>query len=265
MTVADRSANRGRPPWYAQPSPTGNDNGGCDGDERSGPYPSQPAGRGPAEAQRGEQSAGEELGGTGRGGEIGHIGTPPAGDERRGRRGDHEEGGQHTDDHTSGALCPRCEHQDGGRPQQVELLLHRQRPEVVDRRGGIGGLPLEQVAVAAPLEQLLPVSDLQRRPPQLGTEVARPERCPQDLDGCNCKQAAQGCGRQPPEPAPVEGPQVDDAAAIVLHQEERRDEEARKGEEDGNPQVTAGGPRMPPWKARTASTATPRSPSSAGR
>ena len=104
----------------------GEDDGRGDGGERSEPDPSQPVGQRPAEAQGGQQRASEELGGTGGGGEVGHVRTPATGDERCSRGSDHEERGQHPDDRPAGALRHHAEHQHGGRPQHVELLLDGQ-------------------------------------------------------------------------------------------------------------------------------------------
>src|SRR6202012_5206312 len=52
------------------------------------------------------------------------------------------------------------------RPDQVELLLDRQRPEVLDGGGGPGGLQ-----VVARLAGQLPVLEVQRAGPDLGGDV----------------------------------------------------------------------------------------------
>ena len=72
-------------------------------------------------------------------------------------------------------------------------------------------------------------------------------------------------GEQPLGPAGPERAQVDPTRTVPFLEQERRDEKAGQNEEQVDPQVPPEAQPSCRWYATTPSTATPRSPLSAGR
>jgi hypothetical protein len=111
------------------------------------------------------------------------------------------------------------------RPQQVELLLDRERPEVDEQlRGGL-------VRVGGPRRDLQPVRRERERaedlPADVDHEVALDDRGDRHRHDDHEEQRRQ---QSPGTPLP-EGGEVDPAALGDLAQQERGDEEAREDEE----------------------------------
>ena len=123
------------------------------------------------------------------------------------------------------------------RPDDVELLLDRERPEVVERAFGFEAGEVGDVG-----EDLLPVVDVEDRRDDALAELVRlggaEDRHPGDDDRQHHeegRQQAAGAG----EP---EGGQLDPTAGVQLRQEDVADQVAAEGEEDADAEHAAGGP-----------------------
>ena len=130
--------------------------------------------------------------------------------------------------------------QDEQRPDDVELLLDRQRPEVLHRRrddvlglvvDGAGGEP--------------PVHDVQRRRHDVRAErrtlrEREPDPCHQHREG----QHERTGGKQPTGPPCPEPPQLHPTRLVHLTEQEAGDQEPRQDEEDVDADVAAAHPRQ---------------------
>jgi hypothetical protein len=122
------------------------------------------------------------------------------------------------------------------RPDDVELLLHREGPEVLDRGGGdvLGEVVHRAVGQA-------PVHEVERRgddvlagdlPPVLRQDEAREHRGDDQDDARRGEQTFGAPG--------VEGDQRDGAAAVELGEQQSGDQEPGDDEEDVDADETAG-------------------------
>ncbi len=151
--------------------------------------------------------------------------------DRDGGRGDEQPGEQapaahlHDDEHD-------------GREEQVELLLDRQRPEVLQRAGR-----REQVGVARAGAVEAPVGHVGDGGEHVATEVGEllgaPEPPPEQPDHGD---GDEGGGQEAAEAADPELAEGDGRAAVVLADQQVGDEEAREGEEGGDAEEPALGP-----------------------
>ncbi len=198
---------------------------------------------GPGGQHHGEERPGQQLHRPGLGAVVHPSRVGP-----RGVEGDHGHRGQprqrpEGDDQDPPGPPPhgqQARHQQ--REEQVELLLDRQRPEVLDgRRGG------EQVGVGLVGEDEPPVGHVRQGGQdvagQLGQLVGGGDERPEQQDDAG--QGQQGRRHQASEAPPPERPQRHAARPAVLSQEQGGDQETRQGEEGRDAEVAADGPREP--------------------
>ncbi len=195
--------------------------------------------------------------------QVGHLlvgQVQPGRPHHRGRRDPGDSHEQHRPHRP--AQRPRDQHAPDHheRPHQVELPLHRHRPEVLDRAGqrprravaelGVDELPVLLVGEAG--EQL----PAQLLPPRLGQE--QPARDPRG--GQDEHRARQEAADDPAEVAPdVDRP----AGAHRLARQHPGEEEAGDRQEDVDAAGDAPVPKT--WKTTTSAMARPRRPCSSGR
>ncbi len=129
-----------------------------------------------------------------------------------------------------GQQPPAAEERDAGRhhrrPEEVELLLHGQRPEVQEHRR-----PAELVEVRLVGEHEVPVGDVaerrQRGPAQLGDLARVDDHHHRQDDGHHREEGRQ----QPPRAADPEPHQVDGPGGAPLGEQQRGDQVAADHEE----------------------------------
>ncbi len=122
------------------------------------------------------------------------------------------------------------------RPDEVELLLDRQRPVVLQRGGA---LLLGEVVGADRGE--VDVGREERHPHRVGDHVERVHDAEPEQRGDHCGDRHQGGGGQDPAgPAGVEVADRQVAAALDLAEEQLGDQEAGDHEEDVHPDEAAG-------------------------
>ncbi len=142
-----------------------------------------------------------------------------------GRRRGHPGHGQR--DGTEPAPEPAQQHDEDQRPQQVELLLDGERPQVAQQQR-----TPELLEVRAVGRDEVPVGRVRQRRqdlrPQLGRLVAEEEH--HDDAGRGQQQVERG--QEPAGPAPVEAAHADGARTVVLLQEQHGDQVAADHEED---------------------------------
>ena len=127
------------------------------------------------------------------------------------------------------------------RPDQVELLLRRQGPVVLRRRGGVvGGEVVDRV------DRERPVLDVQRGRQDLAEELLPEQpRHPQEHPDRRDEQHEVRRRQQPPHPSGPEPGQVHRAVAVDLAQDVGGDQEAGDDEEDVDAHVPTGQPVGP--------------------
>ena len=132
---------------------------------------------------------------------------------------------------------PQAGHQQQ-RPEQVELLLDRERPQVLEQRR-----PLEAGEVRAVGQDLRPIPDVCERREGVGAYPRRLVRHEGDrhhqADGDHEERRRQQAAR-PPHPEPA---QIDAAGRVELAQEQRRDQEPAEDQEQVDAEEAAGKPR----------------------
>ena len=194
------------------------------------------AGAAGAEGDDGEQRAGEQLHCAGVGAVVDapDVATGVPEDEHQGDR-DRGQGSEHDEQCRTGPATDRdntCDHNgEGG----VELLLDRQRPEVLHGRG-LG----EQVGVGVAREHESPVGHVRQRGQYVAAQGTQ-------LVGVGYERAEEhdaperqhGRREQAAEPSGPEGAQTDATRGRRLCQQQGGDEEARQREERAHPQEPA--------------------------
>ena len=158
-------------------------------------------------------------------------------DRRQDPQGDRQ---GHTDP-APRAPSPVQQEQEHQRPDQVELLLDRQRPRVLQRRGrrelGEVGLVRVDGVPVVHVEQGGDGVAPQAREVDEGVGAGGPEMGVQDqVEGERANDEEEG-RQQPPRPPSPEGGQVDAAGAAPLLEQQRGDEEARQHEEQIDSEV----------------------------
>ena len=213
------------------------------GDQRDGgdlPAVLGPPGRGGPGAVRGgvdegERGAEHQAHDVGVGAVVdagGAVGVEAQGHQRGGDHGQAERrGGAHL-----GAPGERQQSQHGQRPEQVELLLDGERPQVHQelRRGG-----REVVGAGADLE---PVRGERERPEHLPLDADEQVALAEPGEQHGCRDAHQQRGQQPSCAARPEAGQVDAAAGDALAHQQGGDEEAGDDEEHVDAEEPAGQP-----------------------
>ena len=180
----------------------------------------------------GQEPAGRQLPGPGRERVEGPADRRVGQDEVRRERPDDDEpeDGRHPDP------PPSADEQQEGRPDEVELLLDRERPEVEERRR-----PGDRGEVVALGQREPDVGDGQRRGGTIGHDLRPVE---ETHEGPRRRERGdehdRGRGQEAPDPAGVEPAERDPAAALVLAHEEAGDQEAADDEEDVDADEAAG-------------------------
>ncbi len=197
----------------------------------------------PARPDRRQRGTDHQLECTGVGPVVdaGRIDARLVEDEHQDRRREGEAEDRQAEPGTQAPREPRLgdeldpeDHQE--RPDDVELLLDRQRPEMVERAGRLEGREVRDVVEDQP-----PVVDVcrggRRRPPEVGRLVRPEDRRPGDDDDQHQKQRRQ----QAPRPRQPERLQPD-AAALDLAEQDVGDQVAAEREEDADAEQAAGSP-----------------------
>ena len=175
------------------------------------------------------------------------AGVRPVVDERRVDRvvqqrhqhGRGEREGQHGDEQPVRPLAEQ--HQEAGqgqRPQQVELLLHGQRPQVAQQRR-----PLELVEVGRAAQDEVPVHRVGEGGEEVTLEAGQLLPDEQDADQGDGEQQCEHRGQEPAGPAEPEVLQADGAVAPVLAEQQHRDQVAADHEEHLDAEEAAPQPR----------------------
>ena len=146
----------------------------------------------------------------------------------------------------------------------VELLLDRQRPEVLDRRGRPA--LRQQVLVEPCRPRNTQFATWNSAPSTSRAQRGRRRRTVGEFGETTtiAGKADHARGQQAPEPAGVERRRDRCPPARRAPDEQRGDQEAREGEEHRHAEVATGEAGTPPWNSSTARTASARTPSSAG-
>jgi len=201
-------------------------------DQGAGAVASQ-LGRAPDQCQgdAGEQADGVRVGAVvDAGGVVAGVEEDPGEGDRGQRTGDHAEqqAGAAEELHASG--------EEQG-PEEVELLLDRERPEVAEQ-----ARPLEGFEVGLVGEDEVPVGEVEERGQRVATELVDPVRL--DDRGEHHRQRDQDPDRrqQPPRPAQPEAAEPQVAVAAELAQQQRGDQVAADHEEDVDAEEAAGHP-----------------------
>ncbi len=144
---------------------------------------------------------------------------------------------------TAGHAAQHHEHQ--RRPHPVELLLDRQRPEVLERRRRTAGYWAEQVLVGAVAGEEHPVGDLEQRAPRsCDRRSATPSNRSVVADRIGDADQAQDARRQQPSESPgVERRGGRSSRTACSLQEQTRDQEAGQREEHRDAEIAAAEPR----------------------
>nr|WP_258016897.1 hypothetical protein [Nocardioides marinisabuli] len=185
--------------------------------------------------QHGERRTGHQLVEPGVGGVVRPRGVDLGPDELVDGRGDHQ-ADQHAEQHDLVATAPAPPHQQHQGEQHVELLLHRERPEVQERR-------LLHVAgeVVGAVEDELPVGDVQQRRAGLRDELeALGLRGEQHEEGARAEDGDDGGRQQPTGATREERPQPQLAAGARAVQHHGGDQEAGQHEEEVQAQEAVG-------------------------
>ena len=196
----------------------------------------------PSEQGAGEQRPGQQLEHPAEGAEVGRVevGTGEVAVEGgRGDEPDRAHGDHRPDRPPAAASLQRQQAGDDQRQQHVELLLDRQAPEVLERRRRLEGRP-----VAAALGDEVPVDDLGQGERYVAAQIPQLVGVP-DADQPHGHDDADRRPRrrqQPTEPPDPEAAQVHRVAPHPLAQQQRRDEEAREREEEGDAEEPTGRP-----------------------
>ena len=200
-------------------------------EQEAGPS-GEPAGR------RGEKPAESELPGARRE----RVERPRLVDarepERRGERCRHDRADHERDAPPGAAAGERHDHE--RRPEQVELLLDAERPEVAEGRRRRGPEVVRRV------DREADVADREGRRRAVEGDLREVQRCEDEgrhADGHHDRD--ERCGEDPPHPARVEGREADPARPLVLADDQAGDQEARQDEEGVDADEAAGRPREP--------------------
>ena len=159
--------------------------------------------------------------------------------QQRHQHGRGEREGQHRDEQPVRPLAE--EHQEAGqrqRPQQVELLLHGQRPQVAQQRR-----PLELVEVGRAAQDEVPVHRVGQGGEEVTLEAGQLLPDEQDADQGDGEQQCEHRGQEPSGPAEPEVLQPDGPVAPVLAEQQHRDQVAADHEEHLDTEEAAPQPR----------------------
>ena len=192
--------------------------------------PDQRPGAAPAQLDRapdqGQGDARQQPDGVGVGAVV-DAGGVAAGVEEDPGQGDRAEGAGEDADQQPAA--PEQLHPGGEdeRPEEVELLLDRERPEVAEERG-----PLEALEVGLVGEDEVPVGEVGERGDRVAAQLVDPVRLDDRGDDHRHRDEDADRRQQPPRPPHPEAPQPHVAAAAELAQQQRGDQVAADHEED---------------------------------
>ena len=158
-------------------------------------------------------------------------------DRHEPRRGDRE---HERDDRRA----PPSQHRDADahdeRPQQVELLLDGQRPQVPQQRR-----PRERLEVRLVGEDLVPVVDVEERRDRVGPRRGQVARAEDRHREHGQRDDEERRGEQPPRPPRPERREVDAPRRLALGEQQRRDEEPAQDEEQVHAEEAARQPARP--------------------
>ena len=154
-------------------------------------------------------------------------------------RGDRDTG-EHADEQRLAALAPHREHQhQDERPEQVELLLHRERPHVLQQRRATRALEVREVA-----EDEEPVLDVEQRGDHLAAELVEHVGEEEDRVQRHHEEHGEERREQSTGPAVPEPLEADAVGLLVVGQQQARDQVAADHEEDVDAEEPAGDPAL---------------------
>ena len=187
-----------------------------------------------------EQRARHELVGPGVGAVVRAVRIAVAQRQCPQRRGERDQGDDRGHDDVpparfEAAGAPR-EGTQRQRPDEVELLFDRERPELEHRVARDVG-----AEIAGRVVDEVPVRDVQERRLERADRVGHLQRRrDRDVDERRHDQGHERGGQQSPEPPRIEACQPDPAGSEQVPQEQLGHEVARQDEEDVDPDVAAG-------------------------
>ena len=157
--------------------------------------------------------------------------------QQRHRDRDHQGGDGEPFGHAEHTTCPDPQqHHHHQRPQQVELLLDGEAPEVAQRREVPGR------AVSLPDPDLVPVRDVEQPAQHVATQFAERVRSEDRRVRDQHEHHHEQRREQPASTPHPEMPEMDAAGALLLGDQQQRDQVTADDEEDLHAQEPAGQP-----------------------
>ena len=153
---------------------------------------------------------------------------------QRGRPRGHEQRHHEAVERASGSAHGEGEDE---RPDEVPLLLDRQRPEVLQQRRAP-----QRLEVALAVDDVPPVGDVEQGGDGVAAQAVEGVGHAQYRPRAHRDQHHVQRGQKPSAPAQPELPAVDSAGSTPLLDHERRDEVAADDEEDVDPEEPSGDP-----------------------
>ena len=158
--------------------------------------------------------------------------------EERHQHGRKQRDGDHGPEQPVGPLAEQGQQPDESEgPEQVELLLDGQRPQVPEQRR-----PFELVEVGRVIQDQVPVHRVGERREQVAAEPGQLLADEQHADRSDHDQQGEHRREQAPGPAEPEVPDPDLTRAAVFAQQQHRDEVAADHEEHLDPEEPAAQP-----------------------
>ena len=143
-------------------------------------------------------------------------------------------------DHDAPVTEPRHEEREGDGPEQVELLLDRQRPEVAEQGG-----PGELLEVGLVAQDQVPVGHVGHRGQRLAAERGDLSEVEERAGDHHHGDQHPDRRQQPPRAPQPERDEVDSPLLAELAEQQRGDQVAADDEEDVDPEEPAGKPPAP--------------------
>ena len=194
--------------------------------QRPAPAPRRAAAQAPGAPGERQRHPGQQPDGVGVGAVVDARGVAAGVEEDPGERDRAHRPGDHADDQPFAAE----QRHPGGEdqwPEEVELLLDRERPEVAEQRRG---LELFEVGLVA--EDEVPVGEVEERGERVAAQRVDPVRLDDRRDDHRHRDEDADRRQQAPRPPQPEPADPDVAAAPVLAEQERGDQVAADHEED---------------------------------
>ena len=185
-----------------------------------------------------QQRSYQDLADPGRGRPVDRVRSPHQSDHR----GTGAEHGCHHADRDRPRACRAASAQDDDHrrwPDPVELLLDRQRPEMLERRYRTARVR-EQLLVRPAAGEEHPVGDLQHRTDHIVAQIGDAiEHIGDGADDHHQGETRSACRQQPADSSAVEVTKGDPTRGVVLADQQGRDQVARQCEEHRHAEIAA--------------------------